>query len=86
MEDHSLPQLLIYAAEDLYVLDPLARFVPGALGAFDLSIQPSFYTTSIYRYFDGIWYVHLNAGQGAKKEPLDKATFKQAVEELRSLL
>ena len=87
--DYELDQLYMHAEGSLYILDPLARFIPGGLGAFDLSIQPSFYITSIYRHMDNVWYVHLDVGQGlhaAKKEPLTKETFKQAVAELRSML
>lgn len=86
--DYSLSQLQLYA-EHLYVLDPVARFVPGALGAYDLSIQPSFYLTSLFRYYDGRWYVHLDVGQGVKSartEPWSKDSFRRSVEELRSLL
>ena len=55
---YTLPQMLIHAAPYLYVLDPLSRFVPGSAGAFDLTIQPSYYVTSLYRAYDGIWYAH----------------------------
>ncbi len=87
--DYSLDQLYMYAEGNLFILDPLARFIPGGMGAFDLSIQPSFYITSIYRDCQGEWFVHLDVGQGvhgAKKEPLTKESFRSAVNELRSLL
>jgi hypothetical protein len=87
--EYSLPQLSLYAEGHLYVLDPLARFLPSALGAFDLSIQPSFYLTSLYRHLDGSWYVHLDVGEGvkgARKEKLDKDSFRRSIDELRSLL
>jgi len=86
---YSLPQLEFYADQHLYVLDPLARFVPGGKGAFDLSIQPSFFVTGIYRGFDNLWYIDLDVEQGARnaiKTPLDKNSFLQAVTELRALL
>jgi hypothetical protein len=86
---YTLPQLYLHAEGNLYILDPLARFVPGALGAFDLSIQPSFCVTSLSRHFDGIWYVHLDVAQGAngaRKEMLTRESFTKAVRELRSLL
>jgi len=87
--DYSLDRLYMYAEGNLFILDPLARFIPGGLGAFDLSIQPSFYITSIYRDTQGEWFVHLDVGQGghnAKKERLTKETFRTAVNELRSLI
>src|SRR5439155_9684406 len=70
--EYALDQLYMHAEGNLYILDPIARFIPGGLGAFDLSIQPSFYITSIYRHMDGVWYIHVDVGQGvrgAKKEP-----------------
>ena len=87
--DYQLERLYLYAEGNLYILEPQARFIPGGLGAFDLSIQPSFYLTSIYRHTDGVWYVHLDVGrgvQGAKTEPLTRESFDQALAELRSLL
>jgi hypothetical protein len=86
---YTLQQLQIYAVQHLYVLDPIARFVPGGQGAFDLSIQPSFYVTSVYRDFDGSWNVHLDVGQDVSEGrgvPWGKDSFMKAVEELRSLL
>lgn len=57
-------QLLIFAEPNLYVLDPIARFVPGAQGLLDFTIQPSYNTTSMYRDDRGIWYLHLDVGKG----------------------
>ncbi len=87
--NYSLDRLYLYAEGNLYILDPLARFIPGGLGAFDLSIQPSFSIISLYRDIQGEWFVHLDVGEGvhnAKKEPLTKETFRSAVNELRSLI
>jgi hypothetical protein len=87
--EYALDQLYIHAEGNLYILDPVARFIPGGLGAFDLSIQPSFFVTSIYGHTDGTWCIHLNVGQGlrgARKEPLSPDSLKDAVKDLRSLL
>jgi hypothetical protein len=87
--EYLLDQLYMHAEGNLYILDPVARFVPGGLGAFDLSIQPSFYVTSIYRHMDSVWYVHLDVRQGvhgAKNEPLTQDSFRRALAELRSML
>ncbi|MBW3539299.1 MAG: hypothetical protein KY476_03440 [Planctomycetes bacterium] len=84
---YSLPQLQLYAEQNLYVLNPVARFVPAAMGAFELSIQPSFDLTGLYRDFSGKWYVHLGIGQpptNPRSEPWTRETFRAAVEELRS--
>jgi hypothetical protein len=85
---YEAPQLLMHAAPNLYVLDPVARFVPGAAGAFDLSVQPSFYTISLYRDFGGLWQAHHDVGQGTtggKRDVWSKDTLKKCVEELGAL-
>ncbi len=67
---YALPQLQVYADADLYVLEPVARFVPGAMGAYDLSIQPSSYITTLYRHIDGRWYAQfLEVGGGGGAPP-----------------
>jgi hypothetical protein len=86
---YDAPQLLIYAEPHLYVLDPVARFVPGAQGAIDVAIQPSYFVTSLYRDDSGVWYVHLNVGKGSPKgrrEEWSKASFNMCIEELRGLV
>jgi hypothetical protein len=86
---YQLMQFQFFAEQDLYVLDPIARFVPNAMGTFDLSIQPSFSETSLYRDFDGIWYVSLSIREGLlsnHREVWTKESFQKSVEELRSLV
>ncbi len=85
---YELPQLQFYADQNLYLLDPIDRFVPGALGSIDLAILPLYYVSTLYRYFDGRWYVHLEVGQGVHEGrgiPWDKTALVKAVGELRSL-
>lgn len=85
---YEVPQLLIFAAPSLYVLDPVARFVPGGQGAFDLTIQPSYHATSLYRRDDGVWVVHLdvrNGGSPGKRVEWSRDTFFQCFEELRAV-
>jgi len=86
---YEAPQLLIFAEPSLYVLDPVARFVPGAQGAFDFAVQPSYYTTSMYRDDNGIWYVHLDIGKGAANgRPVEwnRDSFRRCVEQLRAFV
>jgi len=64
---YEAPQLLIFAEPNLYVLDPVARFIPGGQGSFDVAIQPSYYTTSLYRDDSGKWSVHLEVRNGVSK-------------------
>jgi hypothetical protein len=83
---YEAPQLLIFAEPNLYVLDPLARFIPGGQGSFDLTIQPSYYTTSLYRDDSGNWYVHLEVRNGVsngKRVEWGRDAFRQCIEQLR---
>jgi len=83
---YEVPQLLIFAEPNLCVLDPLARFVPAGQGSFDIAIQPSYYTTSLYRDDSGNWYVHLEVRNGVstgKREEWGKDSFRQCIEQLR---
>jgi hypothetical protein len=78
-------QLLIYAEPNLYVLDPIARFVPGGQGSFDFAIQPSYDTTSLYRDDSGNWYVHLEVRNGiskGKRVAWSRDAFRQCIEQL----
>jgi len=86
---YEAPQLLIFAEPNLYVLDPLARFIPGGQGSFDFAIQPSYYATSLYRDDSGTWYVHLEVQNGVskgKRVSWSKDAFHQCIEQLRVLI
>lgn len=86
---YEAPQLLVYAEPNLYVLDPLARFVPGGQGSFDLAVQPSYQTTSLYRDDAENWYVHLEVRNGVsrgRREEWSKDAFYKCVEQLRALV
>ncbi len=63
--EYDASQLLIFDDQNLYVLAPMARFVAGAQGALDLSIQPSFFLTTLYRDDQGQWRVNLEPRDGA---------------------
>jgi hypothetical protein len=86
---YEVPQLLIYAEPNLYVLDPVARFVPGGQGSFDFAIQPSYFTTSLYRDDSGNWYVHLEVRNGVsegKRVEWCRDAFRQCIEQLRAFV
>ena len=86
---YTVPQLLIYAEPNLYVFDPLARFIPGGQGSFDLAIQPSYHTTSLYRDDSGMWFVHLDVGNGVshgKRVEWGKDAFYECFNELRAFV
>lgn len=84
--EYKLEQLLVYADDELFVCDPLARFTPNSLGAFDFSIQPSYDRNSVYREFDGSWMIRLaSPSHGLQSCALDKEAFHQSLESLRAL-
>jgi hypothetical protein len=88
LDCYQLPQLLIYAEEELFVLSPIARFIPDGMGAYQLSLQPSFELSSIYRDFDGVWYGHVDLIHGqvhARREPWSQDILEACVRELKSL-
>jgi len=83
---YNAPQLLIFAEPNLYALDPVARFIPGGQGSFDLAIQPSYYTTSLYRDDSGNWYVYLEVRNGVskgKRVEWSGDAFHQCIEQLK---
>lgn len=87
--NYEAPQLLIFAEPNLYVFDPLARFIPGGQGAFDIAIQPSYHATSLYRDDCGKWYVHLKVGNGVsqgKRVEWAKEAFYECFEELTAFV
>lgn len=86
---YELDQLWFYAEGSLYILDPVARFIPDGLGSFDLSIQPSFSYATIYRHLNGEWHIFSDVGRGVnatRKEPLTRGSFQRAIVELRALV
>ncbi len=84
--EYRLDQLYLHAEGNLYILNPIARFVPGGHGSFELQIQPQSDYTSIFRNCEGEWRIHGLVGPGYLNEyALTKETFRRALIELRSL-
>jgi hypothetical protein len=54
---YTVPRLLIHATAGRLLLDPVARYVPGALGVVDLYVLPSYDAVMISRADDG-WRLH----------------------------
>ena len=54
---YTVPRLLIHATAGRLLLDPVARYVPGAMGAVDLYVLPSYDAVMISRADDG-WRLH----------------------------
>jgi hypothetical protein len=54
---YAVPRLLIQATAGRLLLDPVARYVPGAMGVVDLYTLPSYDAVMISRTDDG-WRLH----------------------------
>lgn len=54
---YTVPRLLIHATDGRLLLDPVARYVPGATGVVDLYVLPSYDAVMISRADDG-WRLH----------------------------
>ncbi len=80
--EYEVPQLQIYA-EGHVLLDPVARYAPGASGLLDLAVLPSYESVMVTRT-EGKWYIHPVQGQGKRREWSERA-FEDAVTKLCSL-
>ena len=76
---YEVPTLLIQAPAGRFVIDPIARFVIGALGEIDFCVHPSYYYVMIVRTESG-WQVETNPR--ATGRPWSKQTFFEVVSEL----
>jgi hypothetical protein len=82
--EYSLPQLYIHAGDAPLLLDPVARFVPGALGLVDFAVLSPYRSMMVPRTRDG-WFLHLETGKdinGVRREPWAQEAFYRAVEHL----
>jgi hypothetical protein len=82
---YRMPQLLFQAEGILIELNPVARFVPGALGLIELRVVPSYDTVKMTRSRDG-WRIHLTEGMDVNSVrviPWEKPGFEKAVLWLR---
>ena len=59
LDTYDLSQLLIQINGSTLLLDPIVRFVPGALGVADLALVPSYHSVRIPRREDG-WHLHID--------------------------
>jgi hypothetical protein len=85
LDSYQLAQLMIQVNGNSLLLDPVARFVPGALGVVDLSLLPAYHSATIPRKVDG-WHLHIDTGEigGAMtSEDWNENSFVDAVEWLR---
>ena len=85
---YHLPQLYIHAEGLNYLVDPVARFVPGAFGIVDFAVAPSFDRVIIPRLAQG-WFVNIERGrtiEEMERRPWCEAAFLDARAWLRQHL
>jgi len=81
-------QLLIFAEPNLFVLDPIARFVPAAQGAVDFAFQPSYDAKTVSRDYNDTWYVYSEPREGvakARRVRWNKQSFYDCLRQLSAL-
>jgi hypothetical protein len=76
---YDVPTLLIQAPAGRFVIDPIARYVVGALGEVDFCVHPSYYYVMIVRT-DAGWQFETNPKTISR--PWSKQTFFEVVSEL----
>ena len=77
---YTVPRLLIHATAGRLLLDPVARYVPGALGVVDLYVLPSYDAVLISRADDG-WRLHPSVAEEVP-QPWSEETFVQTALQL----
>jgi len=77
---YTVPRLLIHATAGRLLLDPVARYVPGAMGVVDLYVLPSYDAAMISRTDDG-WRLH-PIGADDVPQPWSEETFVQTALQL----
>ena len=77
---YTVPRLLIHATAGRLLLDPVARYVPGAMGVVDLYVLPSYDAVMISRADDG-WRLH-PIGADDMPQPWSEEAFVQTAHQL----
>ena len=76
---YEVPTLLIQAPAGRFVIDPIARYVIGALGKIEFCVFPSYYYIMILRT-DAGWRLETNPRTASR--PWSKQTFFEVISEL----
>jgi hypothetical protein len=78
---YEVEQLLFHTGQAGFMLDPVARFVPGGLGLVDLYIRPTLDSVMIVRTEEG-WMLHAEQAGNAQVLPWGQEQFATALTEL----
>jgi hypothetical protein len=70
--EYSVPQLQIFALDNRLLLDPVARYAPGASGLLDLAVLPSYESVIVTRA-QGRWYIQPVQEQGRRRKWSERA-------------
>ncbi len=89
---YQAPALLLQEGTTRVLLEPIARFAPGAEGVVDLYLMPAYDDiATLYFYEDG-WHLHYmspetqvgETTQEANSKRLSKEAFKEVLDEMRT--
>jgi hypothetical protein len=80
---YTVPRLLMHATTGRLLLDPVARYVPGATGVVDLYVLPSYDAVMISRTEDG-WCLHPIQADAAPQAWSEQAFIEMAQQLLAS--
>ncbi len=73
---YTVPRLLIHAPAGRLLLDPIARYVPGALGVVEFCALPSYDSVRLGRTADG-WVLHPES-EGEAPRPWSEEVFRES--------
>jgi hypothetical protein len=86
--EYDVPCLLFYAEVRHVLLEPIARFVPSALGVVELTVLPSYSSIKIARSIDDEWELRFPLEDGSVEnvwQTWNSSNFKEAVRRLKYL-
>ncbi len=85
---YQVPSLVLQSNTRVLV-EPVARFVTGACGVYDLSLATSGYTATLFRDYARQWQIHVDVGQGISNGgivALSKESFFHVVADLERMI
>jgi hypothetical protein len=87
---YEAPSLLMQKEATRVLLDPVARFAPGADGVVDLYLMPAYDDIASLYFVDGQWRLHYSFASAAgmsigetESRPLSKETLGQVLDQMR---
>ena len=89
---YEAPALLLQEDLTRVLLEPIARFAPGAEGVVDLYLMPAYDDIATLFYYGGGWHLHYQSPEASptakpredEVRPLSKETFRAVVESMKN--